>query len=760
MSNINQGYFDRVRYTLQNSELGSLIIQEPIGWNEDDKELSRHKDYHGIFPKFSNNLKFINDAYEYLKTARDLYGINASIRLVKDEKHPKTDEWVRVYDGYLDVSTYQCENRQISLKFNSGGLESELKARESEQVEVERLTTLDGLPIPELKTELMELDSRRIFLESLWEADKVNDSVSLSVFSDDGNTRNDATGFPLKLINKSHDEAHSVIPNAEGRKNNGSTGMMMLATFDRTRNIRFIGSDISFLPYVKEHDWSWAYFKISLVVYENGINYNVKSRKTLFWADTNSSKPGVNVNIHDFQRRIGGNIQVNTGRKFTLNFDETITVNLGESVALEILIESDLRNFNTHRARYYVDVLNMSGTVKIEEDSVFEKTISKTILPYELAERVIEIYTNKKVLKSNILGRTDIGYPKDGKASLTGQTHGFWIRGFDELPLSTDNEPNLFKPLTTSLKDFLKSYSAMYNIGLGIENVGFKEYVRIEDLSYFYNRNTTIRLPNQVKKVKRSEATDYYYSSLAFGYEKGGDYDEAFGLVEYNGTSNFATIIKKVVNTLTQTSKYRADSYGAEFARRKQKIIYSKQDTQYDSDVFSFALKRGIDAVFRLRKWQDDFTKIPTGTFSPETAYNLILSPFNCLLRSKWVIAAGLMKYLTDYVRYTSSTANSSLSTELKPESGGNGNEYAENGDIINAELGIPRYIPEFVEFEHEVTFDINMQLNGRTTIQGVEIPNIYGCVEFINEDGEVEKGFLMNLKPNKKGNWKLLKTN
>ena len=103
MSNINQGYFDRVRYTLQNSELGSLIIQEPIGWNEDDKELSRHKDYHGIFPKFSNNLKFINDAYDYLKTARDLYGINASIRLVKDEKHPKTDEWVRVYDGYNSV---------------------------------------------------------------------------------------------------------------------------------------------------------------------------------------------------------------------------------------------------------------------------------------------------------------------------------------------------------------------------------------------------------------------------------------------------------------------------------------------------------------------------------------------------------------------------------------------------------------------------------------------------------------------------------
>ena len=240
MSNVNQAYFDRVRFILQNDNLGSLIIEEPIGWNNDEKELARHKDYHGIFPKFSNNLKFYGQAYDYLKTIYDVYGINAQVRLVKDEKHPKTDEWTRSYFGYLDMSTRQIEDNKIAFKFNSGGLEAELKARESEAVEITRTTTLDGNSLSPLNVNQVELDGRRIFLKSIWEVDKSNNSVFIGVYSDDGNTRRKSSGFPLKLINKSHDEAHSVIPSSYGHEGVGSTGMMILANFDRNRKRKLI----------------------------------------------------------------------------------------------------------------------------------------------------------------------------------------------------------------------------------------------------------------------------------------------------------------------------------------------------------------------------------------------------------------------------------------------------------------------------------------------------------------------------------------
>ena len=39
-------------------------------------------------------------------------------------------------------------------------------------------------------------------------------------------------------------------------------------------------------------------------------------------------------------------------------------------------------------------------------------------------------------------------------------------------------------------------------------------------------------------------------------------------------------------------------------------------------------------------------------------------------------------------------------------------------------------------------------------------IMNYYGVFEFINENNRLEYGYLMELKPNKKGKWKLLKAN
>jgi hypothetical protein len=166
-------------------------------------------------------------------------------------------------------------------------------------------------------------------------------------------------------------------------------------------------------------------------------------------------------------------------------------------------------------------------------------------------------------------------------------------------------------------------------------------------------------------------------------------------------------------------------------------------------------LKRGASGIFEQRKWQDDMEMQPTGVFNPDSATNLRFSPVNCLLRHSWWFGGGFKKYITDYVRYGSSTANSQLKTKLIGK-----NEYSENGNIINSELATARFFPEWIEFEAKCSFDVLKQVEGTTIIAGKEIKNFYGLVEFINEDNEKEKGFLFNLKPNGKGQWKLLKSN
>ena len=50
--------------------------------------------------------------------------------------------------------------------------------------------------------------------------------------------------------------------------------------------------------------------------------------------------------------------------------------------------------------------------------------------------------------------------------------------------------------------------------------------------------------------------------------------------------------------------------------------------------------------------------------------------------------------------------------------------------------------------------------LNGYKVIGGKRVPNFYGKVEFTNEYGELEYGWLLSVKPNGKGEFTILKAN
>jgi len=739
MGNLN--YYDRVRYTLFNKNQGSLIIEEPVGWRSDEKELARHEQYHGILSRFSNSSKYIGSGKEFIQLVYDIEGINADIKLIREEKHPQTDEWTLTYSGYLDLSTYEKENNQVSIKFNSGGLEQVLKAKETESVEIDRTTTIDGKTIPDLVPITVPLDGRRIFLKSKFETKSNDNSLSLYCESNGGNTRDQTAGMPLALINRSHEQVQDVLSGNTANENVGTTGMMFFANSDKKRTLH-IKTNFTFKFDAHQDHIDWSTFSINLTKFKNGVDYNTPTRIPLFSLGSKDA--------------IGGAIE-NT---YSINYEGTIDVESGESLAIEAFEKADFKV--SGNAKMSVNLSNITGSLFVEEDSFHEKSTTNAVLAHELMDRLVTIATGQEnAFYSELLGRTDLGYAADGPGSLIAGTHGFWIRQFDKLPLpaeataTTSKIENLFKPLTTSVKDVVTSLDAVLNVGIGIETIGNKERVRMEDLAFFYNNNVTIRLPNQVKKVKRSVATEYYYSSLEFGSEKGGTYEEAMGLDEYNTKSNYTTVINRLKGTYTKISKFRTDNYGPEFARRKPKSLNDTEDTPYDNDNFLMDLKRGLFGMFEQRKWQDDFEKEPTGVFDPSSATNLRFSPFNCMIRHSWWFGGGFKKYLTDYVRYGSSVANSQLKTKFigKPE-------YAENGNIINSELMRARFFPEWIEFEHACNFKIMQMVEGKTVIRGKEIMNFYGLVEFINEDNEKEKGFLFNLKPNGKGQWKLLKSN
>jgi hypothetical protein len=771
MSEINQSFLDRVRYTLFHDVLGSILINEPTGWKEDEKEYTRNEDYDGIVAQFSNSLVFVDEAAEFVNLVKELYGIQTDIRLTKDIRHPKTDIWENEYFGYLDLSTWTKEKKGVSLKFNAGGLQEQIKARESDEVELERLTSMDGKVIDPMPYQTLKYEGRRIFLRSKWEGVTPPDNeleirlISYSPFGDYFVSRSKAAALALNLVNSSHVEAASVSTQSfsDLYENDvpvrGNAPMMFFLQAERARTVN-LNLDLSFKTAAFHSGLQSGRFRASITIYESE-SYVVRERITLL--DVSLADFDSVLGVYSLGNYIGGVYYPGQYDPVTHNlvWQGPIVLNQGDSIGIEFLsrckgevVPGALDGYTPFYIKITDQIVN---TFSLDEDSVFQPTNSKFYLPYEAFERLIEIYTGKKgVFKSKALGRVDIGYSQDGQAALLGINHGFWVRQFDALPASSEDNPNLYKPLTTSIRNFMDSFSTVDNLSMGIEKDGYQEKIVVEDKSYFYNRNVTIELPNQVKNVKRSIALKYIYSAIEIGYDKGGSYDEAFGLDEYNGKNNFSTIITKTKNTFTRISNYRADSYGKEFCRRKPFAEYPSLDTQYDSDIFINDLKRGNAGIFNERVWQDDFSQAPIGIFSPETATNLRISPINLLLKHGWQIMAGLTKNVTDYIRYTSSTGNSAMKTKLIST----GVEYAENGNIIGSELTRARYQAEYVEFDHIVEYEINKKLQGSTIFNGEKVLNFYGMISFINEDNQTEKGWLISVKPNKEGKWKLLKFN
>lgn len=745
MSRIQPTYSDRVRYTLQHTATGSLVVDEPIGWRDDDNEFVRNTVFHGILTQMTNSLKFTGTGKDFIDTVYGTYGINADLRLVKDERNPTTDIYERSYDGFLDLSTLETTQNITSVKFNSSDLFKLLKSRQSEKIELERLDTIDGSVLEPLDIKTVNLQGRQIFLRSLLEVDAKDSATSdFRMNFSDTNLRFGALNVPTTIVYKSDDLVHSTATPTMTTfggttPDTAEVAQLFYAINDRAKTLNLSISFSCDAIQDKIDDLDDARLYVALTTYENGTDYDLKERTLL------------TPNIINDTAVIIPNVA----------FEYEVAINLleGESLSLQWYGRAEFGGALGSDGDLNVDFENIISTILIEEDSFFDSSQSNVLLPYEIADRLLSVITDRTdILKSDTLGRTDLGYDEDGEVSLCGATSGMWLRNFAD-----DDE--LYKPFTTTWKDFTESYMATWNLGIGVEKVGFSEVARIEDLKYFYNRNTLIHIGtkddngvftySQVSNVKRTVAKEWYFSGTEFGYDRVEDYEEANGLDEYNFRNTYTTVINRIEQKYTKLSKWRADGYGIEFARRKQQTLFPTDDTKYDKSNFLLDMKRGVTDIFEQRLWADDFAQEPTGVFSPETANNLRLSPFNILLRHGWVLASGLTKYPVDFIRYGSSVANSNLKTQLI-----GGVEYAENGNIQNNALEEARFIPELIEFNHPVDTELLSQINGTTEILGEKITNWYGKIAFMNEKGQIERGYLQSLKPNGAGSWKLLKSN
>ena len=186
------------------------------------------------------------------------------------------------------------------------------------------------------------------------------------------------------------------------------------------------------------------------------------------------------------------------------------------------------------------------------------------------------------------------------------------------------------------------------NIGNNVQTVHFVH--RSEVL----NRDAGVRKIGQCTGLKYTVDSSAIYSTVTVGYDKK-DYESINGRDEFNFSNTYSTGCSVSDRTLQLISKYRADSYGIEFA--VQKRGEETTDTTSDKDVFFLLCEENGGSLV-----PDRSTAIKN-TLS-DRVFNGAFSPMDCLAAN-----AGYICLQSDVVRlaFASSTGNSDIEIDGVP---------------------------------------------------------------------------------------------
>ena len=685
----------KVRYILTTKSSGVVTLAtDPDGWKDDERQIVRDSKYYGLIYEFAGELSFSQDGYEIITQELSTNGHNANILLRRDRLN-YNDEWELDYIGALDVTTKKENDRTISFKLSDAGLTKTIKAQFNEKFELDRLDSVNGTTIPALTYDIITLTGRNLLIDS-----KLQDN-ELKTITAVGDGVNGFENYYIPALTKifSGDRnINSVFPFPLKPLNtpsqfrpdlNSSQFILLQNEVEKTIQVRTtLDLDI-------ECNFSGFDAFIYLAVYDfDGTNYNFKSSVNLV---SQNEVPTTILNIN----------QVDTN---------DITLDVDDNLALIVYVK-DIQQTGGSTFQYSVTQRNV--LVETSEDSNFEQTPCEGLSVYNAINRLTEIITDNPL--ANSLGLRD-----EWKELYI--TNGFKIRGFDET-------------ITISLKEVMESIKSVLGYHYGIESNLF----RVDSFSTFFNLDPLMTL--QISDIEETYNDSLIFNSIQAGYKEGGDYEERQGLDEYNVRTTYNHGFQSTDKKLDLISDIRADSYAMEFARRQQFEDFPTEDTPYDKDNFFIDCK--TDGFLQPRLWQDDYSVLPTGVFSPETAQNLRLSPSSNVYRLSNTFAQ-IADYRSGLTKFASTEGNSELATSLI-----GGFEIKENEDIQNNTLLYPIVQPIEVSGIIKLTeaqFDL---LKGMTNGQ----MNAYRSIRYFYK-GEEQLGFLQSYNNEGDGTIKLIKAN
>lgn len=273
-----------------------------------------------------------------------------------------------------------------------------------------------------------------------------------------------------------------------------------------------------------------------------------------------------------------------------------------------------------------------------------------------------------------------------------------------------------------TFKEFFDSMNGIDDTGFGIEN----DIAVLENANYFA-RNIKILDLGTVKKCNIQPAQDYLFNSIKVGYNDGNT-DDDNGRQEYNSGQEWQLPITRVKKEKNWVSPARADQYGIEKIRVDYNITSDKKTNDTSSDNDSFMLYCYLDGDNYRPVLGSSYDNV-TGLTSPDSAYNLELSPKHNLLRHQGYLRGVMDRMDGRYINFASGVKNTELVTVK------DGIVVKEKENIISSSLTGKYFIPNIATIITKMPRDTMWLIDNKP----------FGYIQ-LTYRGIILKGYLMDV--------------
>lgn len=695
-------YYRVVGGSVSTTTTPTPLTFSPDGWDETEINWVRSPKYWGLFRSLTNKYQFVEDGAKILRYLYYTQGVEGKC-ILKITKRRNSD-WVfeDFYSGEVDFSNTTDKDNFFGVNIIDGDLQSKLKANENVSYELpvgtgDRSLLVDGVKLYETFKHIPQ-----------------------------GYTDDFHKWFqvPLSFVSRESDYPICSEDNQDWWENFEIDGFTSVGS-TWSDSMWYSPCKLNFFP--QAATVAKVYGKLEVALRAITPFGGTKLRMALMVVGNDKVVKYVQ-SVYESATFSGSGLTT-----YYPEFTATpFTVNAGDRLYL-------VASLSTPPPAGYLQVeftgideetaANPLYYVQTDVEFIIEPTLIRAKFYYDAFDQLMKLLmgTSASVSTSGLLRQTSATY--DNVPAMTMITCGDAIRKLTDVKIKT------------SLSEMFKDINGRWMGALGINSDN--KFI-IEHLSYFLDKSTIIYDLGDIADMEITPATEYLFVSHKVGMETK-TYDQINGKDEFNQTLEYKTPLVRTQAVLDQVSKYRWDCYGVE-TYRANLTKKTSTDSESDNDTFVFSTEYSSTG-YKLRRPPSGSTI--RGVKSPDTIYNVDLSPKRNMLRNGAILSACChLRPGTDYVTYQTSEKNPYFSARF---GAGGLFVYEVRNELISG-LDSPLFYPIIFQFKTIVP----------TNMMALMASMPRGCFRF-KYRGTTFKGFPMEVgyKPSNNDSYtfKLLST-